>query len=74
LHSTTDQTKTEAGAREIPISATLRSMLLEWRLVCTRLDGELCRVFPEGRNQPTTLSLSLIFELKGNGGTVRTRD
>lgn len=42
----TDQTKTDAGAREIPISATLRKMLLAWRLTCPRLDGALYRVFP----------------------------
>lgn len=42
----TDQTKTEAGERDIPISATLRTMLLEWRLICPRLDGQLYRVFP----------------------------
>ena len=44
--STTDMTKTEAGEREIPISATLRQMLLEWRLRCPRLNGLLVRVFP----------------------------
>lgn len=44
--TTTDTTKTEAGEREIPISATLRTMLLEWRLRCPRLNGELIRVFP----------------------------
>ena len=44
--TTTETTKTEAGEREIPISATLRTMLLEWRLTCPRLDGELYRVFP----------------------------
>lgn len=44
--SLTDQTKTEAGEREIPIPATLRQMLLEWRLACPRLDGKLYRVFP----------------------------
>lgn len=44
--SATDQTKTEAGEREIPISPTLRTMLLEWRLTCPRLDGALYRVFP----------------------------
>lgn len=44
--TTTDQTKTEAGERDIPISPTLRTMLLEWRLNCPRLDGELFRVFP----------------------------
>ncbi len=43
--TTTDQTKTEAGMREIPIAPTLRTMLLEWRLICPRLDGELYRVF-----------------------------
>ncbi|QMU59668.1 MAG: tyrosine-type recombinase/integrase [Boseongicola sp.] len=44
--TTTDQTKTEAGERDIPISPTLRAMLLEWRLNCPRADGELYRVFP----------------------------
>jgi integrase len=44
--STIDTTKTEAGERTIPISATLRIMLLEWRLACPRLNGELYRVFP----------------------------
>jgi len=43
--TTTDQTKTEAGMREIPLAPTLRTMLLEWRLICPRLDGELYRVF-----------------------------
>lgn len=43
--STTEATKTEAGVREIPICATLRQMLLEWKLICPRLDGELYRVF-----------------------------
>jgi integrase len=41
-----ERTKTEAGEREIPISSTLRKMLLEWRLICPRLSGELHRVFP----------------------------
>lgn len=41
-----DMTKTEAGTRDVPISATLRKMLLEWRLRCPRLNGELYRVFP----------------------------
>jgi len=44
--STFDTTKTDAGERQIPLSATLRTMLLEWRLRCPRLDGELYRVFP----------------------------
>ncbi len=43
--TTTDQTKTEAGTREIPMMQTLRQMLLEWRLICPRLDGDLYRVF-----------------------------
>ena len=44
-------TKTEAGEREIPICATLRQMLLEWKLACPRLDGALYRVFC-GPGQP----------------------
>lgn len=44
--TTTNTTKTEAGEREIPISPTLRTMLLEWRLRCPRLEGKLYRVFP----------------------------
>ncbi len=44
--SITNFTKTVAGAREIPMCSTLRQMLLEWRLVCPRLRGELHRVFP----------------------------
>lgn len=43
--SLTDHTKTEAGIREIPICATLRQMLLAWRLVCPRRDGKQYRVF-----------------------------
>jgi integrase len=39
-------TKTVAGLREIPMPPLLRSMLLEWRLVCPRLNGSLHRVFP----------------------------
>jgi integrase len=39
-------TKTEAGTREIPMGPALKAMLLEWRLICPRLDGELHRVFP----------------------------
>lgn len=43
--SMTLATKTEAGVREIPICTTLRKMLLEWKLICPRLDGRLYRVF-----------------------------
>lgn len=51
--SLTDMTKTEAGTREIPIGATLREMLLAWRLRCPRNGKELYRVFPgPGRLQP----------------------
>jgi integrase len=49
----TDMTKTEAGTREVPLGATLREMLLAWRLCCPRRKGELHRVFPgPGRLQP----------------------
>lgn len=44
--SLTEMTKTEAGTREIPMSAVLREMLLEWRVRCPRLGKELHRVFP----------------------------
>jgi integrase len=51
--SLTELTKTEAGTREIPIGATLRAMLLDWRVRCPRQQGELRRVFPgPGRLQP----------------------
>jgi len=54
--SLTEATKTEAGARSIPMSATLREMLMAWRLVCPRTDGKLFRVFPgPGRLQPWPL-------------------
>lgn len=54
--SLTEATKTEAGVRAIPMSATLREMLLAWRLVCPRTDGKLHRVFPgPGRLQPWPL-------------------
>lgn len=44
--SLTEMTKTEAGTRDIPMGATLREMLLEWRLRCPRKGKELHRVFP----------------------------
>ncbi len=44
--SLTEMTKTEAGTREIPMSAILREMLLEWRVRCPRKGKELHRVFP----------------------------
>jgi len=48
-----DSTKTEAGTRDVPMSPRLRSMLLQHRLTCTRLNGELYRVFPGlGRHRP----------------------
>lgn len=43
--TTTLSTKTDAGTREIPISATLGQMLLEWQVACPRLEGRLYRVF-----------------------------
>src|SRR5690606_5562674 len=42
----TEMTKTEAGTREIPMSAVLREMLLAWRVRCPRQGKELHRVFP----------------------------
>ncbi len=51
--SLTEVTKTEAGTRDIPMGATLRAMLLDWRVRCPRRGGELHRVFPgPGRLQP----------------------
>lgn len=51
-----DMTKTEAGTRSIPLAPSLRTMLLEWRLRCPRLEGKLDRVFPApGRRQPWPL-------------------
>jgi integrase len=51
--SLTDMTKATAGTRDVPMGATLREMLLAWRLVCLRLKGNLYRVFPgPGRLQP----------------------
>ncbi len=44
--SLTETTKTAAGARDIPMSATLREMLLAWRVRCPRNKGDLHRVFP----------------------------
>jgi hypothetical protein len=44
------------GTRSIPMSATLRKMLMAWRLLCPRNDGKLLRVFPgPGRLQPWPL-------------------
>lgn len=42
----TDTTKTDAGTREVPLMASLRELLLAWRLVCPRERGKLFRVFP----------------------------
>ena len=42
----TEMTKTEAGTRVIPMSPTLREILLEWRVRCPRQGKELHRVFP----------------------------
>lgn len=61
--SLTEGTKTEAGMRDVPIGPMLKKMLLEWRLSCPRLNGELNRVFPgPGRLQPWPLPR------KGGGG------
>ena len=46
-------TKTAAGMRDIPMPPLLKSMLLEWRMICPRLDCKLHRVFPApGHIQP----------------------
>jgi integrase len=46
-------TKTAAGTRSVPMGPMLRSLLLEWKLSCPRLNGELYRVFPAlGHRQP----------------------
>ncbi len=61
-----DFPKTTAGKREIPMCKLLRSMLLEWRLSCPRLCGELHRVFPgRGQMQPWPLPRT------GGGGPLR---
>ena len=44
--SLSETTKTDAGRREIPMARLLREMLLEWRLACPRVKGQLHRVFP----------------------------
>lgn len=44
--SLTEVTKTDAGTRDIPMSAVLREMLLTWRVRCPRKGKELHRVFP----------------------------
>ena len=44
--SLTEMTKTEAGTRDIPMSPTLREMLLAWRVRCPRSGTELHRVVP----------------------------
>jgi integrase len=44
--SLTEMTKTEAGTRDVPMSASLREMLLDWRVRCPRKGKELYRVFP----------------------------
>lgn len=44
--SLTEVTKTDAGTRDIPMSAVLREMLLVWRVRCPRKGKELHRVFP----------------------------
>jgi integrase len=50
---TFEATKTEAGMRTIPMGRTLRSLFLNWRERCPRLDGKLFRVFPtRGKRQP----------------------
>jgi integrase len=51
-----ESTKTEAGRRSVPMNATLRRLLLGWRIRCPRLDGELYRVFPALNGGPLLYS------------------
>ena len=44
--SITNLTKTTAGTRDVPMGSLLRNLLLEWRIACPHLHGELHRVFP----------------------------
>jgi integrase len=39
-------TKTDAGRRDIPMSARLRALLVSWQEICPKRDGESHRVFP----------------------------
>ncbi len=39
-------TKTDAGRRDIPMSARLRALLVSWQEICPKRDGEPHRVFP----------------------------
>ncbi|MET3414550.1 site-specific integrase [Methylobacterium sp. 1030] len=41
-----DVTKTDAGRRDIPMSVRLRAVLVSWREICPRREGEPHRVFP----------------------------
>ena len=41
-----EMTKTSSSARQIPISPALRSMLLNWRCICPKINGIEWRVFP----------------------------
>ena len=51
-----DITKTAAGRRDIPMSATIRAMLIDWRERCPRKEDEPHRVFPGlGHRQPWPL-------------------
>ena len=61
--SITNLTKTAAGTRDVPMGSLLRKLLLEWKVACPRLDGELHRVFP-GLGSPQKWPLPRI----GGGG------
>lgn len=61
--SLSETTKTDAGRRDIPMTPTLKAMLLAWRERCPLHDGKLHRVFPgPGRLQQWPLPR------KGGGG------
>jgi integrase len=63
--SISEFTKTAAGTREIPIAPLLKSMLLEWRVICPRRSGELHLVFPgqgwKGRNGRRNGGRTLVY-------------
>jgi integrase len=46
-----DVPKTDAGVREIPLNATLLTLLKEWQERCPRIKGKLYRVFPIQPNE-----------------------
>jgi integrase len=48
--------KSKAGHRSIPMSPSVHSELLQWKLRCPRIDGQLGLVFPNRSGKPWSLS------------------